>query len=115
MHTIASNTAAVNGSTRPVASLTGAQLHAVDKGRYTLILLSKKSSKFYHVEEIPTPLGGRAFRLTPFTTDKLATDASEYVVRLDGADSCCTCKGHTFTGGCKHVSALAAFAAEGGL
>jgi hypothetical protein len=99
MHTIASNTPAVNG-TRPVGSLTGAQLHAVDKGRYTLILCTKKHSKFYHVEEIPTPLGGRAFRLTPFTTDTLAGDETDYVVLLAGPDSSCTCKGHTFTGGC---------------
>jgi hypothetical protein len=115
MHTIPSNTPAVNGCTRPVGSLTGAQLHEVDKGRYTLILCSKKSTTFYHLEEIETQLGGRAFRLTPFTTDRLATGETEYVVLLAGSDSSCTCKGHSYTGGCKHVSALAAFAAEGGL
>jgi len=105
--------------TRPVASLTGAQLHDLDGGRLALVLGTGKgrctSFKFYYVEEIPTQIGGRAFRLTPFSTDKLATGESEYVVLLAGPDSSCTCLGHCFTGGCKHASALLAFAAEGRL
>jgi hypothetical protein len=115
MHTIASSAPAVNGCTRPVKSLTGTQLHPLDDGSHVLILFTKKGSKFYHLSEIETQLGGRAFRLEPFTTDKLATDEDEYVVRIDGADSSCTCSGHSYTGGCKHVSALLAFAAGGGL
>jgi hypothetical protein len=105
--------------TRPVASLTGAQFHALDGGRLALVLVTGKSrrasAKLYHVEEIPTQIGGRAFRLEPFSTDRLATGESEYVVLLAGPDSSCTCPGHCFTGGCKHATALVAFAAEGRL
>jgi hypothetical protein len=119
MDTIASSAPAVNGFTRPVASLTGAQLHELDGGRLALVLVTGKGSrakqKLYHLEEIDTQLGGRAFRLTPFSTDRLADGETDYVVLLHGPDSSCTCKGHTFTGGCKHASALLAFAADGRL
>ena len=105
--------------TRPVASLTGAQLHDLDGGRLALALVTGKgrcaSAKFYYVEEIPTQIGGGAFRLEPFNTDKLATGESEYVVLLAGPDSSCTCPGHCYTGGCKHLSALLAFATDGRL
>jgi hypothetical protein len=101
---------------RPVASLTGAQLHELDGGRLALVLVTGKgrraAAKFYHVEEIPTQIGGRAFRLEPFNTDKLATGESEYVVLLAGPDTSCTCPGHSWTGGCKHATALLAFAFE---
>jgi hypothetical protein len=104
---------------RPVQSLTDAQLHELDGGRLALVLMTstgkRAKQKFYHVEEIETEIGGRAFRLEPFSMDRLATGESEYVVLLDGPDSSCTCPGHSFTGGCKHVSALLAFAAEGRL
>jgi hypothetical protein len=115
MHMIVSPAPAVNGYTRPVKSLAGAQVHQLDAGRHVLILFTRKGSKFYHLDEIPSAIGGRAFRLAPFTTDKLATGESEYTIRLDGADTSCTCPGHQWTGGCKHVSSLLAFAAEGGL
>ena len=105
--------------TRPVASLTGAQLHELNGGRLALVLVTGKgrraSAKLYHVEEIPTQIGGRAFRLEPFSTDRLATGESEYVVLLAGPDSSCTCPGHCYTGGCKHLSALLAFATDGRL
>jgi hypothetical protein len=105
--------------TRPVASLTDAQLHQLDGGRLALYLVTGKGNraagKHYLLEEIPTPLTGRAFRLTPFSTDKLAGDAVEYVVVLDGPDTTCTCPGHSFTAGRKHASALVAFMAEGRL
>jgi hypothetical protein len=58
---------------------------------------------------------GRAFRMTPLATDKLANGERDYVVLLAGPDSSCTFPGHSFTGGCKHASALLAFAAEGRL
>jgi hypothetical protein len=98
--------------TRPVASLVDAQLVECDGGRLALVLLTKKGIKYYHVEEIETQLGRRAFRLTPFSTDKLAGDETDYVVLLHGPDSSCSCPGHTYTGGCKHISALLAFASE---
>jgi hypothetical protein len=99
--------------------LTGAQLHELDNGRRALVLTTgtgnRAVQKFYHLAEIDTQLGGRAFTLTPFSTDRLAMGESEYVVLLAGSDSSCTCPGHCYTGGCKHVSALLAFAADGGL
>jgi hypothetical protein len=99
--------------------LTDARLHKLDAGRLALVLTTGKANrakqKFYHLEEIETQLGGRAFRLRPFSTDTLATGENEYVVLLDGPDTSCTCPGHAYTGGCKHVSALLAFAAEGRL
>ena len=104
--------------TRPVASLTDAQLHELDGGRLALMLMTgtgkRAKQKFYHVEPIPTEIGGRAFRLTPFSQDTLA-DGTEYVCLLHGPDSSCTCPGHCYSGGCKHISALLAFAAEGRL
>jgi len=119
MHTIASPAPAVNGFSRPVASLTDAQLHELDNGRFALVLMTgtgkRAKQKFYHVEEIATEIGGRAFRLTPFSQDTLADGSGEYVCLLHGPDSSCTCPGHCYSGGCKHISALLAFAAEGRL
>jgi hypothetical protein len=58
---------------------------------------------------MPSAIGGRAFRLTPSILDKLA-DGEEYHVLLNGPDSSCSCPGHSYTGGCKHVSSLLHFA-----
>jgi hypothetical protein len=105
-----------NPFTRPVASLTGANLYD-EAGVLGLQLVTGKGTaakaKWYALEAIPTQLGGRAFRLTPATGDNLAAGETDYVVLLAGPDSSCTCPGHTYSGGCKHVSALLHFQAEG--
>jgi hypothetical protein len=105
--------------TRPVASLAGAQLHELDGGGLSLVLVTGKgrraAAKLYHVAEIPTQIGGRAFRLTPFSTDQLATGESDYVVLLADPDTTCSCPGHSWTGGCKHATALLAFVSLGRL
>ena len=108
--------------TRPTANLSGVGLF-VENGVTLLSLVTGKGNgtraKWYRVEEIETQLGGRAFRLTPAVysklDSKLAGDETEYVVLVNGHDSSCTCAGHQFTSGCKHVSALTHFAAEGRL
>ena len=104
--------------TRPTSNLSGVGLF-VENGTTLLSLVTGKGravkEKFYRVEEIPTQLGGRAFRLTPAVYSKLAGDETEYVVLVNGPDSSCTCAGHQFSSGCKHVSALLHFAAEGRL
>jgi hypothetical protein len=104
---------------RPTANLSGCDLFRHPNNVNVLTLATGRGNglrlKMYHVEEIETHLGGRAFRLTPSTIDKLANGEAEYVVLVNAHDSSCTCAGHQFTGGCKHVSALLHFAAEGGL
>jgi hypothetical protein len=87
----------------------------LDYGRRALVLVTRKGSKFYHLFEVPTQLGGRAFRLEPFSMDRLATGESDYTVLLAGPDTSCTCPGHSYTGGCKHASSLLGFQAEGRL
>jgi hypothetical protein len=103
--------------TRPTANLAGCELHVYDNGVVLLQLVTGKvrsvKEKFYRVEEIPTELGGRAFRLEPAMGDKLAAGETDYCVLVNGHDSSCTCAGHQFSGGCKHVSSLLHFAAEG--
>jgi hypothetical protein len=102
--------------TRPTANLSGADLFRHENGVNVLTLATGKGRslrlKMYHVEEMPSDLGGRAFRLTPSVLDKLA-DGQEYHVLLNGRESSCTCPGHQWTGGCKHVCSLLHFA-EGG-
>jgi hypothetical protein len=101
---------------RPVASLTGAALY-IENGVMLLTLVTGKgrraASKWYTVKEIESQISGRAFRLTAAIYCKLAEGETDYVVLLDGPGSTCTCRGHTYTGGCKHLSALLQLQNEG--
>jgi hypothetical protein len=107
----------VNGHTRPVACLSGCELHDCN-GALRLLLARGKGkatkSKWYAVEPIASNFG-LAFRLTAAMGDKLADGETDYVVLLDGGNSSCTCKGHAYSGGCSHVSALLHFHAQGRL
>jgi hypothetical protein len=104
----------VNGHTRPVACLSGCELHECN-GVLRLQLVRGKGNatkvKWYAVERIESDFG-IAFRLQAAMGDKLAGGETDYVVLLDGPDSSCTCKGHTYSGGCSHVSALLHFQAQ---
>ncbi len=99
---------------RPVASLTGAALYE-NNGFIRLQLVTgtgrRAAAKWYGVERIPSDFG-EAFRLSPTMGDTLA-DGESYDVLLDGDNTSCSCAGHAFTGGCKHLSALIPFKAEG--
>jgi hypothetical protein len=99
-----------------VASLTAAQLYELDGGRLALYLVTgrrnRASGNHYPLEEIETRLRGQAFRLMPFRTNKLAAGETDYVVLLGGPGSSCTCPGCSYTGRCKHLSAILAFQAE---
>jgi hypothetical protein len=103
---------------RQTANLAGCDLFTASNGVTVLTLATGKGrgyrEKTYYVEKVPTQLGGRAFRLTPGFLDKLA-HGEEYHVLLNGPESSCSCPGHSFTGGCKHVSALLHVTAEGQL
>jgi hypothetical protein len=83
---------------RPTANLAGVDLFHAPNGVTVLTLATGKGrslrKKVYHVEEIPTALGGRAFRLTPGVSDTLAGGETEYVVLVNAHDSSCTCAGH---------------------
>jgi hypothetical protein len=68
--------------------------------------------KWYAVERIDSDFGV-AFRLQAAMGYTLADGETDYVVLLDGLDSSCTCKGHTYSGGCSHVSALLHFQSQG--
>jgi hypothetical protein len=104
---------------RPTANLSGCDLFTAPNGITVLTLATGKGARYrkktYHVEEIPSAIGGRAFRLTPGGLDTLANGEAEYTVLLNGPDSSCTCPGHQWTGGCKHLSAHLHFAGEGRL
>jgi hypothetical protein len=105
--------------TRPTKSLAGCGLFRHVSGIAVLTLATGRGrslkTKQYLVEEVPTQLGGRAFRLTPSVADTLANNETEYVVLVAGADSSCTCPGHGYTGGCKHLSSLLHFTEGGAL
>jgi hypothetical protein len=105
--------------TRQTANLSGCDLFRHPNGVNVLTLATGRGNglrlKMYHVDEVETHLGGRAFRLTPSTLDALANGETDYVVLLNGIDSSCTCAGHSYTGGCKHLSALLHFAGKGEL
>jgi hypothetical protein len=71
----------------------------------------------YDLVEIPTELGGRAFRLR-----KAGVEPEEYNVLLNGEHSTCDCRGFARYGmgchggtGCKHVGSLNALVAAGRL
>jgi hypothetical protein len=102
--------------TRPTANLSGAALY-VEGGHVLLSLVTGKGravkEKWYHVQPIPTQLGGSAFRLEPAMGDKLAGGEESYVVLLHGHNSSCSCSGFQWTNGCKHLSALLHFHGEG--
>jgi hypothetical protein len=96
---------------RPVASLTGASL-IVSPDFIALHLFSGRGRqmkvKLYFVEEMDSQIGGRAFRLTPSISCPLAdVEATAYDVLLCGRESSCTCPGHTYADGCKHLQAIA--------
>ncbi len=71
-------------------------------------------NKWYRVTRLASDFG-LAFRLNAACGDKLAAGAESHEVLLDGPRTSCTCPGHTYTGGCKHVEALAALVAQGRL
>jgi hypothetical protein len=104
---------------RPTANLTGCELFRHESGINVLTLATGKGGglkkKVYHVDEIPTQLGGQAFRLTPSVLDTLANGETEYVILVNAHDSSCSCAGHQFTGGCKHLSSLLHFTEGGAL
>jgi hypothetical protein len=65
----------------------------------------------YHLSQIPTDLGGLAFKVAHLEVDGGWT----YHVRLDGPRSSCDCRGFEAHRHCKHVEALLALQAGGKL
>ncbi len=93
-----------------------------------LFLLSKWSERkrawrtrdVYAVEEIPTGIDGRAFRLHRHP-DAIADEGPDadrcygVLVHRNGQDHLCDCKGFARTGRCKHIEALRGLIDDGHL
>jgi hypothetical protein len=77
-------------------------------GHLTLRLATGRKVSRYHVEPIPADFGS-AFEVTELENDSAET----YQVLLAGPSSCCTCKGWTFCGFCKHLKSLKALRERG--
>jgi hypothetical protein len=73
--------------TRPAANMAGCDLFRHENGVTVLTLATGKGrgyrEKVYYVEEVPSAIGSRAFRLTPGVLDKLANGEAEYTVLLN--------------------------------
>jgi hypothetical protein len=89
---------------RPVQTCDKVTLHGT-AGPLLLEIHTGKRSKQYHVHPVDSDFG-RAYTLVNRVTGEA------YDVLLDGHASSCTCPGFQFTGGCKHLAALAALQAE---
>jgi hypothetical protein len=67
--------------------MAGCDLFRHENGVTVLTLATGKGrgyrEKVYYVEEVPSAIGGRAFRLTPGVLDKLANGEAEYTVLLN--------------------------------
>jgi hypothetical protein len=98
---------------RPVKTCTGT-FFTTDCGRDRLCIDSGKKNKWYVVDRLASDFGD-AYRLSPCCGHRLATGEASYEVLIAGRDTSCTCPGHAYTGGCKHVSALLQLRAEGRL
>jgi hypothetical protein len=75
--------------------------------RTTLSLSINGEETLYYLEPISSDFGN-AFRLTKVKGewDGLRRLDEPYDVLLNGRESSCTCKGHTYRGRCKHVDGL---------
>ena len=75
----------------PAASYWTDECHAVH-----VLLSGKRATNSYELIPISTEIGGVAFRW-------FKQGGECYDVLVHGTDSSCTCKGWSYTGGCKHV------------
>ena len=98
---------------RPVKTHTGHNLYE-HEGLLTLEIVSGRKNAWYRVTRLASDFG-LAFRLNAACGDKLAAGCESHEVLLDGRATSCTCPGHSYTGGCKHVSALIQLVREGKL
>jgi hypothetical protein len=74
---------------------------------YVARISEGKKEDFYRVTPIPSDWG------TAYEVQKLAADQEPYHVCLAGAESTCTCPGHTYHGHCRHVEGLTALTDAG--
>lgn len=79
-----------------------------------LTIKNRRVYASYVVREFPTDWAGRAFHLAKLDegSDKGEERYSCFVGR-NGQDKRCECKGFAYTGGCKHLAALAALIEAG--
>jgi hypothetical protein len=94
--------------TRPVKTAERVQLHSSGSGPLFLLIGAGRHNKSYDLTPMDSDFG-RAFRLESRAEDKV------YHVCLDGPNTCCSCDGFLWTGGCKHASALLDLLAKGSL
>lgn len=86
-------------------------------GTGTLEIQDKRTVTRYAAFEFPCGFDGRAVRLVKFDgTPGSDADADAYAVFVGRAgDHRCDCKGHSYTGHCKHVAAVKALLDNGWL
>lgn len=76
-----------------------------DQAEGRILIAEGKASDVYFLAELPTQIGGRAFRVVKFGSD--VGTGYDVLIGARPADSTCDCKGHTYHGHCRHVEALA--------
>jgi hypothetical protein len=110
MNTLTQNRTPVKPFTRPVKTAEHVQAHfgSVAGLGFLLTVGTAPKVKSYEVRPLASDFG-RAF------TVRSRVEGREYSVLIDGHNSTCDCPGHTFTGGCKHLSGLLTLIAEGRL
>jgi hypothetical protein len=73
-----------------------------------LVVKQKRVYTTYAVSEFPTGWDGRAFALTKLTEGSDPTEERYFCfLARNGQDRRCDCKGFSYAGHCKHLSALA--------
>jgi hypothetical protein len=94
---------------RPVKTADHVEMTTYGAARgFLLFVGTTPKVKSYEVTPLASDFG-RAF------TVRSRVEGREYSVLIDGHRSTCDCPGHTFTGGCKHLSALLSLIREGRL
>ena len=81
-----------------------------------LTITGKRCHGSYRVTEFPTGWDGRGFYLEKAETGlECASEGYSVMIARNGQDKLCQCKGFTFAGHCKHLSALEALIENGQL
>jgi hypothetical protein len=102
MSTMVQKAAGVKGGRLPFRPLNAPPMieYRHEAGDLIVTLIDRRQTE-YLIQPLSSDVGGCAFRWR-----KLQGDRAEYDVLANGSDSSCSCAGHTYTDGCKHIHAL---------